>query len=579
MTAPQIFRLGALAFVWLSAPLGVSAQNSTGNTSTAASVSGLHFVSGPANGTAEVTAILPRYFSNPFPSSNPPLDPKTTRVLPPLPLYLVSDDIAGNASLDSAILSGYYYPIESSGQILAAAELILNGSGKTTLMGVLDYGLFADVSNFAVTQLPTMPSVQTGSYEVRFLSNPALYLIALWLKSDSNSGDLICPIVPSGRSLPGLELKQVYPADVFLKGFRPYAQKRIAAITAAATIPTFASLLAASQRAAALGPDQTADTATSRLLALQQTLNDALGALKNFPPPLPGDSVNSTITAVNLALADTASALNDVQAHPAENPLPIDSPPTGWPIIPHPGPHYLFSRSDSSSPAVITYNLLFQGLLTFINGAPGGGNAVMPGLNGNRDLIIRDVFQTWSIFISSVAQARRGYATDTPPPSASPAGSPGSISGIVLLPDGRPAAHALISLHSKSQMRAKAIADYTPPPPGTKSLSGFQAGVAKMSPVQRQSAIESSGAMDPKGIYAPGIPATITDDHGAFTISNLPQDTYIIVANLASNPVNKIPAMMSTSRQPVVLDPGADLQLAPSLQFPQSELNYRILGD
>jgi hypothetical protein len=53
-----------------------------------------------------------------------------------------------------------------------------------------------------------------------------------------------------------------------------------------------------------------------------------------------------------------------------------------------------------------------------------------------------------------------------------------------------------------------------------------------MTPERRQAAIESQSQLRPTGTYPAGIPTTIADVNGKFTIPDLPPGTYIITAGL-----------------------------------------------
>jgi hypothetical protein len=120
-------------------------------------------------------------------------------------------------------------------------------------------------------------------------------------------------------------------------------------------------------------------------------------------------------------------------------------------------------------------------------------------IGGYRDAILHDLGQTSSGLMVEINNLPRGQSDSPADVTASEdaAKNPGSISGLVVDTDGDPAADVLIGLTPDPEMRSRS-------------------------------------EVDEKVIYPAGMPRTVTDENGAFTISGLPPGIYIITGSLNS---------------------------------------------
>ena len=291
------------------------------------------------------------------------------------------------------------------------------------------------------------------------------------------------------------------------------------------------------------------ETAQDRLAALQTALQTARLALKSAPTGSPDGFVEATAANVQLALADVDNALAYLRAHPEANILPDDEVRVAVPGLDPPGgsANLTQQRVISNYPTLAAAESALQsGLRSFLNGPepartrgrggrgiglygnPGGGGPVMGTLGGFRDQIIRHVGRADVGLMAGVNAWAR--PPPVPPESAENAvfpldAQPGAISGVVLDSVGEPVANVLI---------------------------GFRAARTQDLPLYAN------------GIYREGEPATLTDVHGAFTITGLPPGTYIITASLFGA---RGGWTMSGSQQPVGVEPAAETRLVSPLKL------------
>ena len=184
----------------------------------------LHFAAPPANGSSLVEAGLNRLSTRTSPLSGT-VDFRTLQVSQPHAVYdLRPGSVADGGGLASAALTGFRYLVAGDGATIAAAEVQVDSAGVATLLANINYGPYVEATAQALTRVAALPAVGAASYEVRLLRSSPIYLIALWLKPDSGTGDIIYPLAPAP---PGLQAGQPYAAADFINAILPLAQKRV----------------------------------------------------------------------------------------------------------------------------------------------------------------------------------------------------------------------------------------------------------------------------------------------------------------------------------------------------------------
>jgi len=186
----------------------------------------LHFAPPPANGSTLVHAGLNRLSTRTSPLSGTVVDFSALQLSQPHAVYdlRVAAVVAGRG-LASATQTGFRYLVTGGDVAIAAAEVHAGTDGTATLLANINYGPYVEATAQALRQVAALPSVATAPYEVRLLRSAPIYLIALWLKPDSGTGDIIYPVAPAP---PGLQAGQPYAEADFIRAILPLAEKRAA---------------------------------------------------------------------------------------------------------------------------------------------------------------------------------------------------------------------------------------------------------------------------------------------------------------------------------------------------------------
>jgi hypothetical protein len=187
----------------------------------------LRFPSEPPNGSSLVHAGLQRLAARvKRPGALQTVDFNTLMFRAPHAVYdLRADEISRGGGLETAHPTGFRYLIHAAGGSVAAAEIHTDAAGAATLLANVNYGPFVEATARALVQLTSLDQVRTGSYEVRLLRFSAIALMAVWLKSETDSVDLIYPLAPAPEVLQPAKL---YTVDDFLNAILPMARRRAA---------------------------------------------------------------------------------------------------------------------------------------------------------------------------------------------------------------------------------------------------------------------------------------------------------------------------------------------------------------
>jgi hypothetical protein len=184
----------------------------------------LHFAAPPANGSTLVQTGLNRLSTRTSPVLGTAVDFSALQLSQPHAVYdLRVGAVVAGRGLASATQTGFRYLVTGGGAAIAAAEVQADAAGTATLLANINYGPYVEATAQALTQVAALPAVGAASYEVRLLRSAPIYLIALWLKPDSGTGDIIYPVAPAP---PGLEAGQPYTEAAFISAILPLAERR-----------------------------------------------------------------------------------------------------------------------------------------------------------------------------------------------------------------------------------------------------------------------------------------------------------------------------------------------------------------
>jgi hypothetical protein len=144
----------------------------------------------------------------------------------PHPVYTLSlQDLADGRGLRDARLIAWRYLVEADRRPVASAEVIVEAEGKPPRFSQFNEGPYVESTAAAIDELQGRPEVQDGSYELRALQIPALYVVALWLSDPSGERDLVRALDPAPDFL---ESERIYPEGEFLDALAAPARTQLA---------------------------------------------------------------------------------------------------------------------------------------------------------------------------------------------------------------------------------------------------------------------------------------------------------------------------------------------------------------
>jgi hypothetical protein len=132
------------------------------------------------------------------------------------------DEIAAGAPLDAARVVGRRFLVMDGDDAVASAEVAeVDGSGFQS-----NEGPFVAATAAAIAHAESDRELADGSFELRVLRIPALYLMALWLKDDDGGSDVVIPIAPAPAPLEPL---RSYPPEKLMSELAGQARARLEA--------------------------------------------------------------------------------------------------------------------------------------------------------------------------------------------------------------------------------------------------------------------------------------------------------------------------------------------------------------
>lgn len=120
-----------------------------------------------------------------------------TLTLPHQIFTIGRDQLAEAATLNTATAVGWRYLVSARGQIIASAETVTSPDDGQEVFSQLTEGPFVEATAAAITAVRALPQLGVGTFELRLLRIPALYLMALWLHPSLGVGDLLVPLAPT----------------------------------------------------------------------------------------------------------------------------------------------------------------------------------------------------------------------------------------------------------------------------------------------------------------------------------------------------------------------------------------------
>lgn len=106
-------------------------------------------------------------------------------------------DVIAGSGLAAAKPAGWRYLVKDGEKVLAAAETAMGPTAGEHVFSSFNESRFVAATAEAIGTARALPEVAKGSFELRYLQVPGLYVSALWLHNAGGGGDLLVPLAPS----------------------------------------------------------------------------------------------------------------------------------------------------------------------------------------------------------------------------------------------------------------------------------------------------------------------------------------------------------------------------------------------
>lgn len=178
---------------------------------------GLEIISATLSGLLSTPRLAARVLSERVDDRTVP----NLEVAVPHRVYFVGfDDVLQGRILSATQPVGWRYLLLDGDTARAAVEIIVNEDGNVEGFSHVDEGPFVESMVAGVMFAEEFESSREGDYELRLLSIPSLYLIALWLHGADN---LLVPLAPTPG---GLNTQHAYTEEEILSSLSDLVQRR-----------------------------------------------------------------------------------------------------------------------------------------------------------------------------------------------------------------------------------------------------------------------------------------------------------------------------------------------------------------
>lgn len=150
--------------------------------------------------------------------------PRLLNLTAPHPVYtLTLEDIVQQRPLEVVRPVGWRYLIQQENTAIASAEVLMNTNGSVQAFSQFNEGPYVGATVNTIVVAEGLSQVAAGSYELRALRIPALYVMALWLKDTTSDQNLILPMPPVPSAL---EADRTYTEVEFMTALEGIAQQQ-----------------------------------------------------------------------------------------------------------------------------------------------------------------------------------------------------------------------------------------------------------------------------------------------------------------------------------------------------------------
>lgn len=142
----------------------------------------------------------------------------------PLPVFVLTPaKILEESSPEAATRQGWAYTIFRGNQAIAGAELAQDRDSENLHFSHFSEGPFVEATVSAISRAESLSEEIHHDFEPRLLRCPALYVMAVWLHSESR--DIFIPMAPSHRFF---EPNRIYEPQEFYERLVEAAKESLA---------------------------------------------------------------------------------------------------------------------------------------------------------------------------------------------------------------------------------------------------------------------------------------------------------------------------------------------------------------
>lgn len=188
----------------------------------------LHLPPPPPGGLELVRSALAGLLPTPSPaaralssSAAEATSPGLAVAAPHLVYFVGLDDVTQGRLITAARPTSWRYVLLNGDDVRGAAQLIIGDDGEVAGFSHVERGPFVQSTVVAVALAEQIEAARGGDYELRLLSVPSLYLVALWMHGMND--DLLLPLAPAPGSV---ETEGVYTEEQIFSALLELIERR-----------------------------------------------------------------------------------------------------------------------------------------------------------------------------------------------------------------------------------------------------------------------------------------------------------------------------------------------------------------
>jgi len=143
----------------------------------------------------------------------------------PHPIYgLELGALIEERSLRPATLVGWRYLVQRGDEVVASAEVDVDSGNQTARFAQFNEGPYVASTVARIEELSEDPECDEGTFELRLLKVPGIFVVALWLVSEEGAGTRLSVLPPAP---PELDARRLLSEEDFIHSVVERAQRNL----------------------------------------------------------------------------------------------------------------------------------------------------------------------------------------------------------------------------------------------------------------------------------------------------------------------------------------------------------------